>query len=176
MTPRFPLRVEADHARRWPGADKLATECIVNLIRTQSLVVTELDTVFRRHGLTGPGFNVLMILDGAGEPLSPHVIGDRRLVTRGTVTGLLDTLEKQGLVRRTSHPGDRRKLLVECTSKAKRLLQRVCGELFPLQAEVMAGLSREDKATLVHLLGRLQEHLDEWRQTPSSSVKGLRSR
>lgn len=51
---RGPLRVEADHARRYPGADKLATECIINLIRTQSLAAAEIERLFRRHGLTGP--------------------------------------------------------------------------------------------------------------------------
>jgi len=51
-----------------PGADKLATECLVNLLRTQGLVTAELARPFRRHGLTGPGFNVLMILEGAGQP------------------------------------------------------------------------------------------------------------
>jgi len=70
-----PLRVEADHAERYPGANKLATECVVNLIRTESLVVAELDRLFRSYGLTGPGFNVLMIIEGAGHPLSPHEIG-----------------------------------------------------------------------------------------------------
>ncbi|MBA3431642.1 MAG: hypothetical protein H0U16_09205, partial [Actinobacteria bacterium] len=49
---RAPLRVEADHARRYPGADKLATECVINLIRTESLVAAEVERIFRRHGLT----------------------------------------------------------------------------------------------------------------------------
>ena len=156
-----PVRVEADHARRYPGADKLATECVVNLIRTQSLVVAELDPLFRRHRLTGPGFNVLMIIEGAGRPLAPHQIGDRRLVTRGTVTGLLDTLEKQGLVKRTPHPDDRRMLLIELTGKGRGLLKEVCSELFPAQAEMISALSERQKDTLVALLGKLQTHLQD---------------
>jgi hypothetical protein len=82
------VRVGTEHARRYPGSDKLASECVVNLIRTESLVVTELDRLSRCHCLSGPGFNVLMIIEGAGRPLSPYEIGDRRLVTRGTVTGV----------------------------------------------------------------------------------------
>lgn len=112
-----PLRVETDHARRYPGANKLATEAVINLIRTSSFLVAELDRVFRRYGITGAGFNVLMILRGAHAPLSPFEIGERRLVTRGTVTGLLDTLEKQELVRRRPHPEDRRMLLIHAKLK-----------------------------------------------------------
>jgi DNA-binding MarR family transcriptional regulator len=159
MSVEVPLRVEGDHARRYPGADKLATECIVNLLRTQGLVTAELARRFRRHGLTGPGFNVLMILEGAGEPLSPYEIGERRLVTRGTVTGLLDTLEKQGFVRRIPHPEDRRMLLIELAGEGRAILGQVCDELFPAQAEMMSVLSERDKESLVRLLGKLQSHL-----------------
>jgi predicted pyridoxine 5'-phosphate oxidase superfamily flavin-nucleotide-binding protein len=60
-------RVEADHARRHRGADKLATECVVNLIRTQSMLATELKRRFR----TGAGFNVLATVDTPGRP---HVV------------------------------------------------------------------------------------------------------
>ncbi len=151
--------MEEDHASRYPGADKLATECVINLLRTQSLVTAELARLFRRHGLSGPGFNVLMILQGAGEPLSPYEIGERRLVTRGTVTGLLDTLEKQGLVRRAPHPEDRRMLLIELTEEAGAILEEVCDDLFPAQAEMMSALSGRDKQSLVRLLGKLQTHL-----------------
>lgn len=165
MTSPLPVRVEADHAHRYKGADKLATECVVNLVRTGSLLAAELDRTFRRYGITGPGVNVLMILDGAGEPLPPNVIGERRLVTRGTVTGLLDTLEKQRLVRRTRHPGDRRMLLVELTDEARDVLAKLRAELFPAQAEMIAGLSEHEKDTLVRLLGKLQTHLESRRRS-----------
>jgi DNA-binding MarR family transcriptional regulator len=154
-----PIRVEADHERRHPGADKLATESVVNLIRAASLVEAELNHHFRRHGLTGPGFNVLLILEGAGRPLTPHELGERLLVTRGTVTGLLDTLERQGLVRRSPHPEDRRMLLVEPTGRALEVLAAISGELFPAQAQMLSVLSVREKQTLVRLLGKLQTHL-----------------
>lgn len=156
---RGPLRVEVDHARRYPGADKLATECIINLIRTQSLAAAEIERIFRRHGLTGPGFNVLMIVEGAGGSLSPHEIGERRLVTRGTVTGLLDTLERQGLVKRIPHPEDRRRLLIEITGRGRGVLSDASEELFPAQAQMVSVLTRKEKVAFVALLGKLQHHL-----------------
>ncbi len=153
--------MEADHASRYPGADKLATECVVNLIRTESLLTAELDRRFRRFGLTGAGFNVLVIVDGAGRPLSPHEIGDRLLVTRGTVTGLLDTLERQGLVTRSRHPEDRRMLLVDLTDEARSRLAELRRELFPAQAEMFSVLSERERETLVRLLGKVEVHLQD---------------
>ncbi|MGH2776849.1 MAG: MarR family winged helix-turn-helix transcriptional regulator [Actinomycetota bacterium] len=161
-----PLRVESDHARRHPGANKLATEVVINLIRTSGFLITELDRILRRYGITGAGFNVLMILRGERGPLSPFEIGERRLVTRGTVTGLLDTLEKQELVVRRPHPEDRRMLLIEVTEHGQTLLEEVCDELFPAHAEMMAGLTGSEKDSLVRLLGKLGHQLESRGSTP----------
>jgi DNA-binding MarR family transcriptional regulator len=160
MVQQAQSRVEADHARRYPGSDKLATECVVNLVRTESLVAAEVNGRLRRFGLTGSTFNVLMILDGAPEPLSPHQLGERLLVTRGTVTGLLDTLQRQGLVRRIPHPGDRRMLLIELTETGRTMLRKTWRTHFPAQTEMMSVLSDPEKEALVRLLGKLQAHLE----------------
>lgn len=128
-------------------------------MRAYSLVAHEHDRLFRPFGLTGPAYNVLVILAGAGEPLPPYVIGDRLLVTRGTVTGLLDTLERKGLVSRQPHPDDRRMLLVELTPAARPLMRQVAATVLPAQAEFMAGLSTAEKDDLVRLLGKVQRHL-----------------
>lgn len=154
-----PIRVDPALGRAHPGADPLATEVVINLVRTDSLVSAELARLLRRHGLSTATFNVLMILDGAGAPLCPFEIGDRLLVTRGTVTGLLDSLEQRGLIRRAAHPDDRRMLQIALTPKGKGLLKRLLPEHFPKEAAMMSVLSDREKQTLVRLLGKLQDHL-----------------
>jgi DNA-binding MarR family transcriptional regulator len=156
-----PIRISDDHAEQYPGADKLATEVVLNLIRTTATITGRLAVVFRRYGLTGAGYNTLMILTGAGRPLAPHEMGERLLVTRATVTGLVDTLERQGLVRRRAAPGDRRRTLVEPTDKANELLAEVWAEHFPAQTAMMSALSDREKQTLIRLLGKLQASLDD---------------
>lgn len=155
-----PIRVSADHERRYTGADRLATEVIINLLRAESLAGAELTRRLRAHGLSLATFNVLMILDGAGGPLCPYEIGERLLVTRGTVTGLLDSLEKRGLIVRTPHPDDRRMLQIELTGEARAVLKQAWAEHFPAEAEMVAGLTDREKDTLVKLLGKLQDHLE----------------
>lgn len=154
-----PIRVDPDLGRAHPGADPLSTEVVINLLRTDSIVNAELTRLFRQHGLSTATFNVLMILDGAATPLCPFEIGERLLVTRGTVTGLLDSLERQALIRRTAHPEDRRMLQIALTPKGKSLLKRVLPEHFPNEAAMMSVLSEREKQTLVRLLGKLQDHL-----------------
>lgn len=136
--------------------EKLAADVVVSLIRTDNMVEGALDKIFRRHGLTGPSFNVLMILEGARGPLSPYEIGERLLVTRGTVTGLLDTLEKQDLVRRSTHPDDHRMLLIKSTAKARGVVARTKRELFPAQTKMVSALTVREQLALIRLLARLE--------------------
>jgi DNA-binding MarR family transcriptional regulator len=161
-----PARVEAELASRHPGADGLATECVVDLIRTGGLLVAERNSRFRRFGLTGSTFTVLMILDCAPGPLSPHELGERLLVTRGTVTGLLDTLQKLDLITRIPHPQDRRMLLISLTDAGRDVLNKVARVHFPAQTGMVSVLSADEKRTLVRLLGKLEGHLVDRARTP----------
>lgn len=131
----------------------------MNLLRTQSLVAGALTTVLRRYGLSLAGFNVLMVLEGSDHPLCPRDIADRLLVTGATITGLLDSLQKKGLIERSPHPEDRRMLLVEVTAKGRKLLASLLPEFFPAEARLIAPLTGAEKDTLTHLLGKLQSHL-----------------
>lgn len=132
--------------------DPSATGCVVELLRTGSVVNARLAAALRPHGLTEASFNVLMILEGSDRALCPHEIGERRLVTRGTVTGVLDSLERHDLIRRSPHPADRRMLLIELTPAGLELLTRALPDVRSAEAQVMGGLSTGERATLQRLL------------------------
>ncbi len=153
------------------GYDVSATNCVVELIRTGSLVATRLAAALRPHGLTEASFNVLMILAGSDRPLCPHEIGERRLVSRGTVTGVLDSLERAHLVRRSPHPEDRRMLLVDVTASGSEVLERALPDVRSVEAEIMAGLSRTEQSSLRRLLRKAGAHLQEYRTGPNKLLE-----
>jgi DNA-binding MarR family transcriptional regulator len=66
----------------------------------------------QRAGVTASDLAALEHLELAG-PLSPKDLAERLLLTPGSVTALLDRLERAGWVRRIPHPTSRRSLLVE---------------------------------------------------------------
>lgn len=132
--------------------DPSSTGCVVELIRTGSLVGSRIAAVLRPHGLTEASFNVLMILEGSERALCPHEIGERRLVTRGTVTGVLDSLERNDLIRRMPHPGDRRSLLIELTAAGRALLERALPDVRAAEVAVMCGLDPDEREALQALL------------------------
>jgi DNA-binding MarR family transcriptional regulator len=131
----------------------------MTLLRTGNLLVGVLTRRFRPYGLSHAGFNVLMILQLAGRPLSQREIGERWLVTRGAVTGLVDSLEAAGLVRRQPHPEDRRVSLVELTDKGVSVLDDLLPDHLRGEEEMLAALTEEEQQTLLELLEKVQARL-----------------
>src|SRR5262245_57584956 len=73
--------------------------------------------VCRRHQVTRVEFDALDELSHA-DGLTPGELGVRLSLTSGSVTALIDRLERLGWAERTPHPDDRRKVLVRSTPKA----------------------------------------------------------
>src|SRR3954451_16241711 len=109
--------------------------CISALLAAEGRINGQLAGLYRKHGITGAGFNVLVILAEADHPLTPHEIGEQRLVTRGTVPGVLDSLEKRKLLKRENHPRDRRMLEVFITDDGRELLAKVLPDQRQAEAE-----------------------------------------
>jgi DNA-binding MarR family transcriptional regulator len=132
---------------------------VLNAVRTSELLLRAIGEIWRRHGLSLGAGNVLVILAGAGGALPPHVISERRLVTRGAITGLLDYLEKRGMVRRRPHPGDRRMVLVEVTRQGAELVEVVQPQIVDLEVKLLRGLSTEEQEVFILLNGKLQDYI-----------------
>ncbi len=156
------VRVGRDFEREWPGSSALATECLINLGFVYDRLDARIRSLARRHGIPSPGaMNVLEILHGAGEPLPPSVIAERMVISRGTTTELLDTLERRGLIRRSPHGEDRRMRVVELTPEGLTRLQSLLPELHRLEKRWMEALTDSHKRELLRLLAALQAHLSE---------------
>jgi DNA-binding MarR family transcriptional regulator len=152
------VRVGDDFEDEYPGADALATECLANVIRTGDLV-SELVSrqILDICQLSQSALQVLAVVDGAGQPLEPSVIAQRRLLTTGSMTSLLDNLEKRGLIERLPHPQDRRKLLIDITPEGEATVDAVLPALHARERELIdAALTPTERRSLVGILAKLQ--------------------
>jgi DNA-binding MarR family transcriptional regulator len=113
----------------------------------------------RRHGLSPAARILLATVEGAGEPLSASEIAERLFVTGASVTSLVDTLEKRGLVRRTRDARDRRLVLVELTSKARPVIDSFLAEVTALHAAEFEVLDPDERETLVRLLAKVATNI-----------------
>jgi len=155
-----PIRAPAHFEAEFPDASRSASESGMNLMHAASLFLTEMDR--RRHtivNLSASASQILTTIEGAGEPLAPHVIADRLLVTRGTMTTLLDTLERRGLIRRLPHPDDRRKLLIDITDEGRAVVDAMLPRIHAGNRDIFSVLSEEERETFIQSLARVRAHL-----------------
>ena len=120
----------------------LGGETVLNIIHTGSLLVKEGDRVFKPLGLTDSWFNILMLIRYQSENgrINQSELGRMLLVNRSNVTGLVDRMERAGLVRRVDDPQDRRVNMVEMTAKGLETLERAY-EIYRERIEqILAGL------------------------------------
>lgn len=87
--------------------------------------------------------------------LSPSAIADYFGVTRTTVTGLLDFLERRKLIRRMNHPVDRRRTQTILTPAGRSLVTRAAPTFWRACASLTEGLDSRDKEDLERVLGKI---------------------
>jgi DNA-binding MarR family transcriptional regulator len=117
----------------------------------QRLTVSQVD-------LTPPQYQTLrMLWEQDRQPIKD--LAESNGCTRPTMTGIVDTLEKNGLVTRQPNPDDRRSLLVTLTEKGKAL-QGSTPDLELIYARCCVGLSAAEFQQLGELLEKLDQSLD----------------
>lgn len=157
MDTKYQALIDESRRRGLTGLDRLRT--CMELLSTARAIDRDCAIRLGSHGLSEGRFVLLFLLRDRTDGLAPHVLADRAGVTRGTITGLLDGLERDGLVRRTPDPEDRRRVRVMLTTSGEAVTARAFQEHAGWIAGLTAGLSAEEQADLVRLLGKLRAGL-----------------
>jgi len=184
--PRYECLLEA--SKEFPELDPSAMEAFLHLLLTGDDVFAVSERNLSEHGISHGRFGVLMLLwrggqprapkataaeDCAGGPRTPAELAEAAGVTRATMTGLVDTLERDGFVKREPDPNDRRMMSVVLTAKAEKFLNKFLPGHFKVISHLMAPLSEAERKSLVRLLVKLQQHAAVRRpETPSFTAAG----
>lgn len=159
--PRYECLLKA--AKEFPDLDPSASDAFLNLLHAGDECFRAMEVNLGRHNISQGRFGVLMCLlnqcrcKGTDAALSPAELADRAGVTRATMTGLIDTLERDGLVTRAQDPDDRRMMHVCLTQKGRELLHEMLPEHFRRMATLMQTLTESERKTLVRLLHKIKE-------------------
>jgi DNA-binding MarR family transcriptional regulator len=159
MANHFLVQITPDFADRYPTSSAKATECAMNLVFTADLLVKRISELVQPFNLTPASGLVLSILADSESPLPPNQIADRLIISRATVTGLVDSLEQRGYVRRLPHPSDRRMLLVEPTDTGRQIADAFRPIVHQHQKVWMDVLNEQEQEQLINYLRQLQESL-----------------
>jgi DNA-binding MarR family transcriptional regulator len=124
-------------------------------------MLSELGRLLDRFGVPSyTSFNALTVIAGAGEPIPPSVVATRMVVSRPTVTGILHTLERLGLVARNSHGTDGRMRPVSLTDSGRDLVQRALPEVHRFEVQLLSALELGQQRTLLDSLAAIAGRLE----------------
>ena len=152
------IQMPEDFYDQTPDANILATEAAMNTIRTADMLFDLIGRLLRPLNVSAAGGLVLGILRDHG-PMSPSALGERLIVTRATVTGLLDSLERHGFVRRSANPADRRSLVVQIAPAGLTVLQELRTIVHRDEKAWLSTFSDADLRGYITYLHRIQDSL-----------------
>jgi len=152
------IRMPDDFYDQTPDANVLATEAAMNTMRTADMLFDRIGRLLRPLNVSAAGGLVLGLLRDNG-PISPSELGERLIVTRATVTGVIDSLERRGFVRRAPNPADRRGLLVEITPAGLDVLRDLRTIVHHSEKAWLGALTDPELRDCINLLHRIQEGL-----------------
>ena len=142
--------------REYPDFNPLYGEAIQALFQLSVDLEKGIDQFHLKNGFSRSRFLVLLVLmHEEGNRLTPHEIAVKLNVTRGNMTGLIDCLMKDGLVKKFEDGKDRRKVWIEMTPKARQFLKRVFPDYFKRLARLMSVITRDEIEALIRISRKL---------------------
>jgi len=110
----------------------------------------------REVGLTGPQLTVLKLLE-TFQDLSLSSLSERIRAQNSTVTGIIDRMEREGLVCRERSKSDRRVVYIKLTDKGSKLAREVRVEPLEIFRSALTSLTQADLRDLLRILMKLQK-------------------
>jgi DNA-binding MarR family transcriptional regulator len=105
--------------------------------------------------------NALAVIEGEGQPMLTGEVAARMHITSGTVTSLLDNLERRHYVVRSSDRDDRRRVLVDITPAAQALLDEVLPAIQQVARQLVDRLDPRQQQVLLDILDEVRQAADE---------------
>jgi len=132
--------------------DFTAMSAIANIYRAGSAVRNHMErTSLADYELSWAAFTVLWVLWIWGTQETGHV-AEEAGITKGTLTGVMKTLQSRKLIRRRPHRDDRRRVSIGLTRAGERLIEEVFPEFNKQETLAVSALSRAEQHELARLL------------------------
>lgn len=150
-----------DLAARYKEMDPSSVKAAVTLLKTGSDLLTGFEKMLKRYGLSQGRFLILVVMNRQPESATtPSILAQKIGVTKATMTGLLDGLEKDGFIQRHEHPKDRRKQQILLTDEGKNILKSLLPDYWSRIAKLMSALTEGEEKGLIHLLKKVDRGIE----------------
>ena len=134
-----------------------------SLLRAFGSLKKVMEPYFARFGISRPQWAVLIVLhrseEAGADGMRLRDLGERLFIQPPSVTGVVDRLEREGLVARSKSDADLRVRRVRLTDEGRAMIERVLAVHAGQVRTIMGGLTVREQATLARLLDQLDTHL-----------------
>ncbi len=110
----------------------------------------------RQCGLTHAQFDIIATL-GNTAGMSYKELGDKTLITKGTLTGVIERLEQKGLVQRERSLDDKRSWFIRLSPEGEQVFREVFPQVIAKGSVVFSQYSEDDFAALEKTLSSLKK-------------------
>lgn len=134
----------------------------IRMFRTTKVVEARLRDFLRtEHDTTLPRFDVLAALYRAEEGLKMSALSKQLLVSNGNVTGIVDRLVSDGLVKRVIIENDRRSTRVCLTPQGRKIFSGMADQHAKLINDLFSEVNDKDLNAMADIFGRLKKRGDD---------------
>jgi DNA-binding MarR family transcriptional regulator len=158
--PRYDVFLE--ETKDFPHLDASACYTFLQLLKTGDELLALDNQILSSFGTRHGRFNLLMMLKHCTVgTTTPGDLAEKAGVTRATITGLLDGLERDGFVERCPDPANRRSIQVKLTATGQEFLEKVRPGYCRWFTSVVETLNQDERQQLLVLLEKIQIRLGE---------------
>ena len=138
-------------------ADAMGPGIYCSIMVLNSVMERAGNRILEEHNLTTPQWLALgAVLHCGGEGLSHGQLGQRMMLSKAPVTGLVDRLARAGWVKRQPDENDRRVSRVVITDEGEKMWKRAQETLMSSsKSDMLENMNQEQQSQLLHLLSHL---------------------
>jgi DNA-binding MarR family transcriptional regulator len=134
----------------------------IRMLRTARTTESQLRDMLRdSFDTTLPRFDVLAALYRADQGLKMNALSKQLLVSNGNVTGIVDRLEKDGMVKRVAVKNDRRSTLVCLSDSGRTAFLSMADQHAELINKIFDDVNSDDLDALADIFRRLKYKDDD---------------
>jgi DNA-binding MarR family transcriptional regulator len=139
-----------------PDLDPSPLEVVGRVIVLAQHLERNVETALERHGLSLGQFDILATLRRNGKKggLTPSQLLESVVLSSGGMTARLDALAEAGYITRKASPADRRMVVIELTSKGRRVIDNATKTRFNEAKAALPPLKEDEMSALTGLLRR----------------------
>jgi DNA-binding MarR family transcriptional regulator len=139
--------------------DKTPLGTLLSILTSFEVLARYLEVELKRHEASLIRFNIMSTLFKNGGEMTPSEIAESVFREKNSITAVINTLERQGVVRREPSPNDRRSVKVIITDKGWKEANRLSPIAQELSREALSCMDKEKVENLVDIMRTVRESL-----------------